>query len=392
MTQICVPRALVQNPCRFGGTPRGDCLSGSAILRHGALVALGPQSAEAPVMVLPHLVEAHCHLDKCHSIHRLGQVGGDLTHAIQTQFQDKANWSAQDLHARASRGLSELHASGCRLIRSHVDWGQDTNAPTAWSVIGELAQDAPGLQRAALTGIAQWNDPDFAIPVAKRLRSDKGVLGAFVFDQPGFETGLEGLFAQAVKHDLPLDFHVDEGLGTLNGLEVIADTAIATGYARPILCGHAVSLMDRDTTDLARITDKLLAANITICALPVTNLYLQGRTTGTPDRRGITRLRELHSAGVPIVVASDNVGDAFCPSGAHDPMAALALAHITAHLDPPLDRWLPSITTHAAAALGHAPTYVDNAALTNLLVADVSHTADLIAGRATLMPAQEVLA
>lgn len=391
MTDICVPRALIQHPQRFGGTPSGDCLRGSAIIRDGKLVALGPQTDQTPVMVLPHLVEAHCHLDKCHTIERLGTVGGDLIHAIQTQIKDKDNWSAQDLRTRAARGLKELHASGCRAIRTHVDWGDDADPPTAWGLMGELAQDVPHLQRAALTGIAQWSNPDFADPVAKHIAASQGIMGAFVFNQPGFETGLQALFAKAIQYDLPLDFHVDEGLGNLNGLEVIADTAIATGYTRPILCGHAVSLMDRNSTDLNRIIDKLLRANITICALPVTNLYLQGRTIGTPDRRGITRLRELHAAGVPITVASDNVGDAFCPTGAHDPMAALALASITAHLDPPLDQWLPAITTNAAAALGHAPTYVDGAYLTDLLVANVTHTADLIAGRGTLTPAEKAL-
>ncbi|MEL6808121.1 MAG: amidohydrolase family protein, partial [Pseudomonadota bacterium] len=130
---------------------------------------------------------------------------------------------------------------------------------------------------------------------------------------------------------------------------------------------------------------------ITICSLPITNLYLQGRTDGTPDRRGITRLRELRDAGVKVVVGSDNVGDAFCPLGAHDPRAALALACVTAHLDPPLGDWLSMITTDAATALGHTPLTVDGAHLSDLLTCDAAHTATLISGRTALHPATETL-
>ena len=125
--------------------------------------------------------------------------------------------------------------------------------------------------------------------------------------------------------------------------------------------------------------------------MPTTNLYLQGRVDGTPDRRGITRLRELHAGGVPIVVASDNVADAFCPTGAHDPMAALNLAVLAAHLDPPLDRWLASITTDAARALGARPVHVDTSSLDALSVYDVATLADVIAGRARPIPASKVI-
>ena len=103
------------------------------------------------------------------------------------------------------------------------------------------------------------------------------------------------------------------------------------------------------------------------------------------------RITELRAAGVPVVVGSDNVADAFCPLGAHDPRAALALACVTAHLDPPLGAWLPAITTDAARALGVTALHVDNAPLSDLLTCDVTHTADLVSGRTPLRPAKETL-
>ena len=391
MTDVLVPVSLLRDPPRFGGAMSGDMRCGQPVVRSGRLVALDTPAGTTPRIVLPRLVEAHCHLDKCHTQHRLGPTGGDLPHAIAMQHADKAHWTEADLRARATRGLSEAQAAGCQLIRSHVDWTDDGTAPLAWSVLGELAQDHPQLQRAALTGVMQWTDPVFAQAVARQLAGDQAVLGAFVYDQPGLRDGLQVIFEQANRHGLPLDFHVDEGLGDMNGLEAIADAALATRCKGPILCGHAVSLMDRSATDLARIIDKLLAVGIHICALPTTNLYLQGRTVGTPDRRGLTRLHELHAAGVPIVIGSDNVADAFCPTGAHDPMAALSLAILAAHLDPPLGRWLPAITTDAAAALGAAPPYVDGAPLDALSVYDAPDLATVVAGRVPPVSGTEVL-
>ncbi|WP_299722738.1 amidohydrolase family protein [uncultured Tateyamaria sp.] len=391
MSDVLVPTALVADPARFGGTTVGDCLRGTPILRDGRLVALDSPAGDTAQMLIPHLIEPHCHLDKCHTIARLGQVGGDLRHAIARQTEDKGNWTETDLRTRARQGLSEAHANGCRAIRSHVDWGDTADPPLSWSVLNECAQDTPGLQLAALTGITAWADTEFAQAMGQTLAASQGVAGAFLLEHEQMQAGLDHIFDIATRHGLMLDFHVDEGLGAYNGLEAIADTARATGFEGPIMCGHAVSLMDRSPADFARIADKCARAQITICTLPVTNLYLQGRTDGTPDRRGITRLRELRDAGVRVVVGSDNVGDAFCPLGAHDPRAALALACVTAHLDPPLGDWLATITTDSAHAIGRAPVTVDGAQLSDLLTCDVTHTANLISGRTPLRPATETV-
>lgn len=386
----------VQLPAALAGPHPPDiqaqagCLRGDLILRDGQVVALRPgPPTDAPRMVLPALVEAHCHLDKCHSIHRLGAVGGDLAAAIEAQRADKARWDAEDLRQRAGRGLSELQAAGCTLVRSHVDWSDDATPPLAWSLLAELAADHPGLtlDRAALTSADQMADPAFADAVARRMQRDGATLGVFVLNQPGRAAGIRAAFAAADRHGLKLDFHVDESLAPgLDGLDLIAQTALDTGFQGPVLCGHACSLMDSTGDALARRIDRIARAGLFIAALPTTNLYLQGRTPGTPDRRGITRLRELHAAGVPIVIGSDNVGDAFCPTGRHDPMAALDLALLTAHLDPPLDRWLPAITTNAARALGHAPQPIIGARARDLRLSRARSLPDLIAGRAPLDP------
>jgi len=384
-----IPRSVLQNP-DFGGDRDGDCQRGTLILRHDKVSALIAEAPTGPAhMVLPKLTEAHCHLDKCHSIHRLGDVGGDLMHAIAAQAQDKAQWTEDDLASRASQGLAESVAAGCGTLRSHIDWGDTADPPLAWHVLPAMSQDAIECQWAALTGIDQLADPEFARTVAEHIaRTPGGVLGSFVLHHPAdlMKQGLANTFAEADRLGLALDFHVDESLEDLDGVEAIADTALEMGHQGPILCGHAVALMNKSADDFARIAEKLAHARITVCALPTTNLYLQGRRDGTPDRRGLTRLRELSDHGVPVIVGSDNVADAFCPLGQHDPMAALHLACLAAHLDPPLARLLPMVTLDAHRALGLSPITVDTADVENLLISDAPTTSALIAGQGNLVP------
>ncbi len=72
---------------------------------------------------------------------------------------------------------------------------------------------------------------------------------------------------------------------------------------------------------------------MTVIALPALNLHLQDRGSITPRRRGITPVREMLDAGVPVRFGSDNVMDVFYPYGDADPLEAAFLASITAHVD-----------------------------------------------------------
>lgn len=389
MSDMRVPKQFIYSRSDFQGHEDGPFLRGDLQIDGGRVVGMGPSLAPTDGRImLPKLVEPHCHLDKCHTIDRLAHVGGDLHAAIDAQRIDKVNWTDADIRTRTQRGLDEYATSGTGLIRSHVDWGEDPTPPRAWSILQELAQEDhnPTLQLSALTSLYQVVDPSFADAVAQTIPQGHA-LGVFVYNQPDMDRGLRNIFQTAITRGLPLDFHVDEGLDLgLNGLERIADIALETGFDGPILCGHACNLPLRDLTAQQRIIDKLAKAGITIAMLPTTNLYLQGRANGTPTMRGLTAAHELTQSGVPVVIGCDNVRDAFCPVGRHDPMHALELAVLGAHLDPPFERWLATITTHASLALGHAAPTIDRTLLSDLLIANACDLSTLISG-VSLRPA-----
>lgn len=85
-------------------------------------------------------------------------------------------------------------------------------------------------------------------------------------------------------------------------------------------------------------------------------------------------------AGVPVTVGTDNVCDAFCPVGRHDPRQSLMFAILAAHLGPQLGDCLPMISSTAQRALGLKPIYVDDAKLDDLILFDAASTAELLAG------------
>ena len=398
ISNVKIPIGLIGPDAQaFDGQSADGCLSGNLILSEGKAVGMVPSvSSDPPRVVMPALTEAHVHLDKCHTIHRMEGIGGDLAAALAAQAADKAQWTEADLRTRAKRGLDELIAAGCGLVRTHVDWGDADVPPLAWEVISNLATEARthimvGL--AALTGIDQMADADRAERIAGYVAATGGALGSFLLTHAHRREGVRNVFAMADRFGLAVDFHVDEGLTPgLDGLEIIADTAFDMGFEGPVLCGHAVSLINYTGADLARVLDKVARAGLHVVSLPTTNLYLQGRTGGTPDRRGLTRLHELVRAGVSVAIGTDNVADAFCPVGRHDPLASLHTAILAGHLDPPFGQWLETITTNPTRALGRDPRWIAGAPIDTLRIGNASNLADLIAGHlGPLIPLTDIL-
>lgn len=397
---LAIPRSLLAAPDRFGGRATAEMQRGDLLIVGGRVIGLtaAPPPAAQVIdgkgrILLPGLVEPHLHLDKAFTLPRLPVVGGDLLAAIAAQDADKARWTDEDLRARATRALTELAEAGVTHARSHVDWGQgdDPHAtPRAWGVLAEVAQDWAGrvdLGLSCLPDIDAFADPATAARIARTVARDGGALGAWCLGHPSRRAGFAAAFDLAARHGLPLDFHVDEGQDSgLDGLEIITETALATGFQGPVLCGHAISLTNRAGPALDRLLASMARAGISLCALPTTNLYLQSRGQGTPDRRGITRLAEAAAAGVTTCLGTDNVQDAFYPLGRHDPLLTLAAAVPALHLDPPFARHLPLVATNAAHALGLAPVAVDRSPLDRLWLADARDLTDLLSGQVTRRP------
>ncbi len=324
-------------------------------LADGRIAAVDPAFGPATHTVLPLPVEPHVHLDKAFTIARARTTAPGLFGAIEAMAADKTNWTADDLRTRIEAGMVEAWQAGCRAIRSHIDWN-DPAVPLAWDVAAEVAQDwatRMPLIRASLSGIDVLGDPDLGPAIAARVARDGQVLGAFIYRHPDLETRVPFVFDLAEKHGLMLDFHVDEGLEVeATGLDLIVAEATRRHIGHRVLCGHACSLSVRP--DAARAMDALAASGVALTVMPTTNLYLQDMAPGrSPRLRGLAPAQELRTAGVPVLLGTDNVRDPFYPMGLHDPLESLRLAALSAHLAP--GTWVDAITTAPARALGLAP-------------------------------------
>ncbi len=322
----------------------------------GRIASLTPSQATGGGFITPLLADVHVHLDKTFTIGRIAERGSAkvecLFDAIDLMNIDRESWNADDIRARATRGLETAYAQGVGAMRTHVDWTTPA-VPTAWPVLNELRQEWKDRIDLELSALIHGDIVlDSGAAIAQRVAKDSGVFGAFFYRNADLEAKIEEMFRLAVKHDLKLDFHVDEGLELeADGFSLIVAATKRHNMGGRVLCGHACSLSLRSAEELRPILDAAADAGTALVSLPTSNLYLQDRLGGkSPRLRGVAPLKEARRAGMNAMLGSDNVRDAFYPYGDYDPLSVLRLAAPVCHLEP--DEWLDSITTLPARFIG----------------------------------------
>ncbi len=313
-------------------------------------------------IVLPRLVDVHTHLDKGHIWPRAANPDGSFMGALNTVFADReANWSAEDVRARMEFSLQSAFAHGTGAIRTHLD-SLGKQIDISWPLFAEVREAWKGriaLQAAAIfrVDIAVDDEPQFR-HLVKMVAKHGGVLGGVTFlgDVPDekIRLSIHRIFEAAKAEGLDIDLHVDESAAPeARTLEIVAETALATGFKGKVLAGHCCSLALMAEQDAARVMAKLAEANVAIVSLPMCNMYLQDRQAGrTPRWRGVAPLHELKAAGVPVMVSSDNTRDPFYAYGDLDLIEVLREATRILQLDHADRDWAASVATTPASLMG----------------------------------------
>ncbi|HKX40109.1 MAG TPA: amidohydrolase family protein, partial [Burkholderiaceae bacterium] len=339
---------------------RGQPALADIAIAQGRIAAIVPHDASAPIdpasrhlrgaPVLPGLVEAHTHIDKAFTRGRLGAVAPGLLAAIEAMKADRADWTADDVRERAGRALQWAGAAGVTHVRTHCDWWEPDAAPIAWQVLRELGDawsERLQVERVSLIPLHLFPSRDAAHALARTVAaSGPGArLGGFVHTTNWDPAALRHLFEAAEAFGLDVDLHVDEELNPqARGLATTAALVREMGFGGRVVCGHACALAAQDETLALATLDALARAPITLVSLPTTNLLLQDARTGrTPRQRGLTLVKEARERGIPVLISTDNVQDAFCAFGTFDPVEALAVGALTAQLDDVFDTWTEAI-------------------------------------------------
>ncbi len=277
-------------------------------------------------LVSPGFVDSHMHLDKVLS---LGDTESKTLDAAIRNFTlylqgIPAGMLGEDIRRRAEQVIRLAVSSGTTALRTNANV-EAASGLQGIQALNELKEHVRDVVDIRITCLPNFYDGPEA--QEQRLQLIDQACGEGLIDFVGGANHhhdncaelTERLFKIAVKHDLPVDFHVDESdEPNIAEFEQVARLTMEHGYEGRVSCGHVTALNAVDDVTAARAIEHARKADLNIITLPSCNLYLMGRTDKQPIRRGVTRIREFVEAGVNIAYASDNIRDPFRPLGNAD--------------------------------------------------------------------------
>jgi cytosine deaminase len=339
------------------GGPVGVRIAGGQITAAGAGVRAEPGDEVADLtgyVLLPGLAEPHAHLDKAFTAGRSVPGTGDLPAAIAAWIGLRGRLSEADFAARARRAALGYLASGATAIRTHTDVGAEIGL-TAFRALTAVRDELAGTLDIEI--VAAANCPvtgvfgrDNLAAVWDAVDAGADVIGGAPWLDPDPAAAYRLLLDVADEAGVPADFHVDEttdpAVDTLSDLLDLAEE----GFPHGITASHVVSLGSRPPAEQQRAAERLARAGVGVVTLPQTNLWLQDWGPASPTVRGLTPVRVLRAAGVPVAAGADNLRDAFNPLGRADPLETASLLAAAAHLPP--DQALAAVSAGAWAVMG----------------------------------------
>jgi cytosine deaminase len=306
--------------------------------------------------VLPAACEPHAHLDKALTGERVDpDAGNDLPAAIEQWRAILPGIDAADIAARALTAIGQYVARGITTIRSHVDVpleGDPFRGVDALVAVREQLRGRVSVQVCLLAA----SDVDDGV-LDEALARGVDVVGGCPHLAPDPGREVTRMLDAAQRHDLPVDLHADEQTDVAlpdDGFDVVemARQVLDRGMDGPgrVTASHCVRLGLLPPDRLVPVLELLARARIGIVALPITNLYLQGRGLTHSAPRALTALRAALDAGVPLAAGGDNLRDPFNPAGRADPFETTSLLMTAGHLRP--DEALAAVTSGARDVLG----------------------------------------
>jgi cytosine deaminase len=339
-------------------------------------------------LVTSGLVESHIHLDKAFLDDRLVSTAGSLGDAIRLTGEAKRVFTADDIRDRARRVLDLAVRAGTTAMRSHVEVDPIVGLTGMEAMLPLREEYAPALDL-QLCAFAQ--EGIVKVPGAEGLLRRALTMGADLVggcpynDSDGLEH-IRIVFALATAFGVDVDFHVDftDEPRHLHVREIAAHT-VRVGWQGRVAVGHLTELAAVPGFRQDELIAEIAAAGLGVICLPATDLYLMGRQDDSNVRRGLTPVRRLLQAGVPVALASNNVRNPFTPVGTADLSHMAFVTAVAAHMGTPVDlrALLTAITVYPARLL-RLPDYgLAPGCLADLVVWDCTHPEDVVAGLPT---------
>ncbi len=293
-------------------------------------------------LAIPAFVNGHLHACKSFWREPLAQLelgqNFDFTN-MAARFgaiaEVKRHYTVQEVAARAEKSILLALRHGTCAIRlfSDVDSDAGLRALEGLLKVREKYREVLTVQVVAFpqNGVFR-NRASTEKLLNQALEMEIDALGGIPWLEPSEESQkahVDLMLELAKKHDLDAHFVLDDTEDpTSRSSEYVAAKTIELGLQTRVHGTQANALAYYDDAHAARVIRLLKESGMTIfsnahVALVTTNVRHQ------PAPRGMTRVRELLAAGVPVATAQDDIDNPYYPFGRND---LLEVAQYMAHL------------------------------------------------------------
>jgi cytosine/adenosine deaminase-related metal-dependent hydrolase len=327
-------------------------------------------------LVLPGLVEAHCHLDKT-------LFGGDwVPHSAGDALADRI---ATERRRRGELDLPKVDnivallermvAAGTSYVRTHtdIDPALGLSGVEAVRAAVERLDGRITVEQVAFPQYGILANPGTAELLGEALAAGVSTIGGL--DPAGFDRdpvrSLDVVFGLAERYGAGIDIHLHDAgtLGTWQ-LELIAERTAATGLGGRVTVSHAYGLGQADEATQDRIAGRLAEAGVAVVTAAVYSFP-------------VLPLKKLRAAGVTVACGNDSIRDLWGPYGSGDMLErAMHVAYrSTFRRDADIELALEAATYGGARALGLPAYGLTAGAPADLVVVDARTPAEAVVTR-----------
>ncbi|MDP2966418.1 MAG: amidohydrolase family protein [Pelolinea sp.] len=339
-------------------------------------------------IISPPFIDPHTHIDKAFLIPSINR-SGTLEEAIEIMKLNKNDSMGSNFDNRADKAIFWALKQGTLFLRTHVDVSSKTGTKSieAMQRVKDRWKGIVEIQIVAFPqdGLIRFPEVKKYIRQAVEIGADVvGGIPAIEENSASAQNHIDYIFQIADEFDIDVDMHIDESDDpNSRTLEMLAETTIRAGWEKRVSAAHCCALASYSNEYAWKVIDKVARAKISIITNPMVNLVLQGRNDQQPIRRGITRVKELISAGVNVSCGGDNLQDVFYPFGKCDMLEVAFITSITAQMTgfDEIKYVLDMPRNNAAQILGLQSYGITEGKEANMVVIPANSYIDLIANK-----------
>ncbi|MDJ0630194.1 MAG: amidohydrolase family protein [Rhodobacter sp.] len=329
-------------------------------------------------LVSPPFVDPHFHMDATlsYGTPRIN-ASGTLLEGIGLWGELKQLVTVDDMVARALSYCDWAVSMGLLAIRSHVDTCDDSlKGVEALLHVREAVRPYLDLQLVAFPQDGLLRDPTAHANTLRALDMGVDVVGGIPHFERTMADGAESvriLCQIAADRGLPVDMHCDETDDpNSRHIESLAYETQRLGLQGRVAGSHLTSMHSMDNYYVSKLIPLIAEAEISAIPNPLINIMLQGRHDTYPKRRGLTRVKEMQTAGIRVGWGQDCVRDPWYSLGTADMLDVAFMGLHVAQMSSPeeMRRCFDMVTVENAAILGLTDYGLQKDALASLVVLD----------------------